>query len=224
MDYRIVIPARGGSKRLPKKHVLTLGGIPLIVHTIRYAKEFFPNSSIFVNTDDSEISTISEKEGVQITPRVQGLGEDTTTTLEVLQSQLDWFEEMSITCDAVILLQATNPLRPRALLTEAISGFENSNRGSLATFSPLNRKFGKISDNCFVPENYSPGQRMQDITPSYFENGLLYITKAETIRNGAVISEDVFPFIVNHPYSHVDIDEKEDLIYAEYLLEHYPNL
>jgi len=224
MNYQVIIPARGGSKRLPGKNIMDLGGIPLICHSIRYAKKHTPISSIYVNTDDPEISKIAESEGVKITIREQGLGSDTTTTLEVLQSQLNWFKNRSIPCDAMILLQPTNPLRPDFLLKKAIEKFEESHRGSLASFSVLNRKFGKIENNHFIPQNYQPGQRMQDISPSYFENGLIYITRSDIIQEGSVISQDVFPLVIDHPYASVDIDELEDLHYASFVLKNFPNL
>jgi CMP-N-acetylneuraminic acid synthetase len=220
MKYQVVIPARGGSKRLKGKNIIDLGGIPLIAHSILYAKKYLPDFRVFVNTDDEEIALVARDFGAEITYRPAALGSDTTSSVEVLQHQLEWFDENQIQCDALILLQATNPLRPQQLINQAISCFEGSGRQSLAGFSVLSRKFGQIDSGLFFhPENYQPGQRMQDLTPRYFENGLIYITRSEAIRNGEIITSDVYPLIVDHIFATVDIDEAHDLVYAAYILE-----
>ncbi|WP_296704699.1 acylneuraminate cytidylyltransferase family protein [Algoriphagus sp.] len=221
MNYQIVIPARGGSKRFVGKNIIDLNGIPLIAHSINFARQNFPENDVFVNTDTEEIAKIARGFGAKITMRPESLGSDTTSSVEVLQQQLSWFESNEILCDAIILLQATNPIRPKNLLKEAISRFESSNRKSLAGFSVLPKKFGTIDEsNFYHPENYLPGQRMQDLTPRYFENGLIYITLAEAIKNGEIITRDVYPLQIDHIASTVDIDEPDDLTYAAYILEH----
>lgn len=224
MKLQIVIPARGGSKRLVGKNIIDFNGLPLIAHSIIFAQENLPDQEVYINTDSEEIAGVALKYGARITNRPAELALDTTSSLEVLQHQLKWFEENDIICDGIILLQSTNPIRPKNLLQESFAAFENSGRQSLAGFSVLYKKFGQIDSNGFFhPENYSPGQRMQDLTPRYFENGLIYITKADSIRNGAIITEDVYPFLIDHISATVDIDEPSDLIYASYIANHLKN-
>lgn len=224
MKYQVVIPARGGSKRLKGKNIIDLGGLPLIAHSILYAQKALPGLEIFVNTDDEQIARVSKEYGAAITPRPASLGLDTTSSVEVLQQQLEWFKQNNKPCDALILLQPTNPLRPEWLVNNAIESFERSGRSSLAGFSVLHKKYGIIdSENFFRPENYEPGQRMQDLTPRYYENGLIYITKSETIRQGQIISEDVFPLVIDHIYATVDIDDLMDLAYASFILKNHRN-
>lgn len=218
MQYQIVIPARGGSKRFPKKNVALLGGLPLIAHTILYALSNNLGAGVYVNTDDSEIARIAESFGATITNRPIELAGDLTPTADVLIQQIKYFEEKSIKCDAIILLQATNPFRPDVLLINAKNEFEKSGRNSLTCFSVLNKKYGTITQNRFNPENYHPGQRMQDIEPRYFENGLIYITRKEAILNGTIITEDTYPLIENGIECQIDIDEPSDLYFAEYLI------
>ena len=67
--------------------------------------------------------------------------------------------------------------------------------------------------------NYTIGQRSQDLEPLFFENGLLYISKSSLILRNIIISENAFPFEVNHIFANVDIDIQEDLDYAEYLFK-----
>ena len=175
--YEVVIPARGGSKRYPGKNVAYLNGIPLIVHSIMFALKSFAPRNIWVNTDDTDIAKIALDYGVQVTIRPFDLGSDFASSSDVLFFQYEEFIKNKIDCNALILLQPTNPLRPDNLIEKAIDIFECNNRNSLATFSSLNKKFGNILEGNFIPSNYNPGQRGQDIEKAYFENGLLYITK-----------------------------------------------
>jgi CMP-N-acetylneuraminic acid synthetase len=218
VTYQIVIPARGGSKRFPKKNINSLNGIPLIGHSILFALKSVPPDNIWVNTDDTEIAQIASEYGINITFRPSELGTDETTTSEVLFFQAGIFELKKIDYDAMILLQPTNPLRPDGLIENAIKLFENKKRQSLATFSILNRKYGKIKSEFYFPENYKPGQRIQDIKPNYFENGLIYITSKEAINNKVIITPDVYPLILSEIESLVDIDEPSDILFAEFLL------
>jgi CMP-N-acetylneuraminic acid synthetase len=219
LNYQVIIPARGGSKRFPKKNIHLLNGIPLIAHSILFALKTFDKNNIWVNTDDNEIALVADNYGVKITRRPMELGSDTASTADVMFFQGAFFITNNIPCDAMILLQATNPIRPSNLIQSAISEFEKNNRNSLASFSDLNRKYGKISESFYIPTNYKPGQRMQDIEPDYFENGLIYITKIASILQKEIITHDVFPLILDGEESSVDIDEKKDMLFAEFLLK-----
>lgn len=219
MNYQIIIPARGGSKRFPKKNIHLLNGVPLIAHSILFALKSFDKTNIWVNTDDDEIVLVADFYGVNITLRPKELGSDTASTADVLYFQNTFFKDNNIPCDAMILLQATNPIRPQNLIHSAISEFEKNNRNSLASFSSLNRKFGKINNSFYTPTNYKPGQRMQDIEPDYFENGLIYITNIASIQQKEIITSDVFPLLIDGEESLVDIDEPKDILFAEFLLK-----
>lgn len=211
----VIIPARGNSKRLPNKNIKLLGGIPLLVHSINYAKNN-GIQKIVVSTDSDLIKEISLKENVTVIDRPLELAGDDCSTVSALKHVLNSLEEKF---DNVILLQATNPLRPQSLLKDAIKNFEEGNFDSLVTVSSLNKKFGVINNGNFQPKNYKFGQRFQDMEQLYFENGLLYISKSDLIKEGKIIGENNYPFIVNHPFSEVDVDTQEDFEYAEYLFK-----
>ena len=119
--------------------------------------------------------------------------------------------------DNVVLLQATNPLRPENLLKEAFEIY-NNNFDSLFTVTRNHQKLGKIGDQKFIPFNYEIGQRSQDLEPLYFENGLLYISKSSLILQNKILGEKAYPLIVNHPFANADIDTKEDFEYACFLV------
>ncbi len=215
MKTIIIIPARGNSKRLPGKNVLELNDIPLIAHSIIYAKE---NSNIttdiYVTTDSEKIKKIALNYGVKVIDRPEILADDHATTVSVLKHVL---ENVKDVFDTVILLQPTNPLRPKYLLKEAYNKFKNTFCDSLMTVSKNDKKLGKIVKGHFQPYTYKMGQRSQDIEPLYFENGLLYITKASLILDNKILGSYNVPYIIDHPFASVDIDTLEDFTYAEFV-------
>jgi N-acylneuraminate cytidylyltransferase len=214
-----IIPARGGSKRLPNKNILPLGNYPLLVHSILYAQA---NSDIideiYVSTDDEKIKEIALQFGAKVINRPIAISGDLEPTITTLQHVLQSINEE---VENVVLLQPTNPLRPENLLKECFSTFKETSSDSLFTVSQNHHKFGKIVNSKFIPFNYEIGQRSQDLEPLFFENGLLYITKAKSILDDKIITENAFPFVVNHIFADVDIDKQEDFDYANYLLNHF---
>ena len=218
MIYKIIIPARANSRRLPGKNMKLLGEKPLIEYSIDFAINHFPKESVWVNSDCKEIIEFSKLKGIKTLLRPSELASDSSAVVDALKFQVNYFEEHKIACDAIILLQPTNPFRENNLFIEALETFEKSNRNSLATFSIFKKKLGEIKDNLFKPLNYLPGQRSQDLEKNYFENGLLYITKCDSILLGKVITEDVYPLVWNNIESLIDIDYFEDFILAEALL------
>ena len=196
-----------------------LGDKPLIQFSIDFALNNLSADSIWVNSDDQHIIEFAKQKGVRTLLRPDDLATDYTSTVDVLKFQVNYFKEQNIDCDAIILLQPTNPFREDNLLKEAIEEFQESKRNSLATFSISEKKLGKIEGGLFKPTNYIPGQRSQDLEKSYFENGLLYITKCDNIFEGKVITDDVYPLIRNNLESSVDIDDLDDFIFAEFLLK-----
>lgn len=224
MKTIVIIPARSGSKRLPNKNILELGSIPLLVHSIVYAKA---NANyideIYVSTDDETIKNIAMQYGAKVIDRPEELSGEFEPTVTAIQQVL---ETIDFEVENVIVLQPTNPLRPINLIKDCIEKFHSERTDSLFTISRNHHKLGKIIKDQFLPFNYEIGQRSQDLEPLYFENGLLYITKAKCIKEGNIISENAFPYEVNHIFATIDIDTQEDFDYAEYLYKKYliPNL
>ncbi|MEO8515695.1 MAG: acylneuraminate cytidylyltransferase family protein [Flavobacterium sp.] len=214
----VIIPARGGSKRLPGKNILLLDGLPLIAHSILFAKaNAVIIDEIYVSTDDDAIKEIALEYGAKVIDRPSELSGDFEPTVSVLKHVL----ENTDSVENVVLLQPTNPLRPENVLKEAFEIFTKENHDSLFTVTRNHQKLGKIEQNQFKPFNYKIGQRSQDLDPLYFENGLLYISKSELILANEIISDSAFPMIIDHAFANVDIDTQEDFDYADYLLKKY---
>jgi len=212
-----IIPARRDSKRLPNKNTKILGGIPLIAHSILFAKENREIiDEIYVSTNDIEVKKIALEYDVNVIDRPDDLCGDVEPTVTSLKHVL---ESIDKEVENVILLQPTNPLRPINLILEAFKIYKKNKCDSLFTVSRNHQKLGKIRNNKFTPFNYKTGQRSQDLEPLYFENGLLYITKASLIIENKIISENAYPLILEHPFVSIDIDTQEDLEYAEYLFK-----
>jgi len=214
-----IIPARSGSKRIPNKNIIDFGNLPLIVHSINYAKK---NSDIiddvYVSTDSKIIGDIALKHNAKVIDRPKAISGDLEPTISVLKHALTCIND---SIDTVVLLQATNPLRPQALLKDAYKAYTANDLNSLFTVSRDHKKLGKIKNDRFSPFNYKFGQRSQDLEPLYYENGLLYITKATLIKKDIIFNETSYPYIVNHKFAEVDIDTLDDLEYAQYILNNY---
>jgi CMP-N-acetylneuraminic acid synthetase len=221
MKNIVIIPARGGSKRLPNKNILLFDGIPLLAHSILYAQN---NRSIiddiFVTTDSPEIKRVALEFGAKVIDRPESISGDFEPTISALKHAVQLLGNQ---VENVILLQVTNPLRPAKLLTEAFGIFQKEQMDSLFTVTRDFKKLGKIVNDRFIPFNYEIGQRSQDLEPLFFENGLLYISKSKLILDDIFISENAYPLEVNHPFASIDIDTIEDLEQAQFFAKNYKN-
>ena len=216
METIAIIPARGGSKRLPGKNLAMLGDRNLLEHSIAFAKA---NSTyidaIIISTDNDKIADVARKNKVQVVQRPLALSDDRSPTVDALKHVLEQPEYSRV--KTVVLLQPTNPLRPESLLDDAMKLWNEKKLDTLFTCSKLEQKFGSIQNNQFTPKNYSFGQRSQDLEPLYFENGLLYISSAESIKKGEMIAINHFSMIVDHEYAVIDIDQAKGLDFARYI-------
>ena len=212
-----IIPARSGSKRLPNKNLQLLGGNNLLEHSIFFAAQS-GLKDCFVSTDGLAIKEATLKAGAKVIDRPHQLATDTTSTLEVLQHAIRY---LNFTEGWVVLLQPTNPLRPEGLLQLALEKLEPTCADSLFTITPHHKKLGTLQNEQFKPYNYTFGQRSQDMEPLYFENGLIYITSPELIKQGLIIGPNHTTLLVDHPFAQVDIDTEEDLEYARYVAAHF---
>lgn len=211
----VVIPARGGSKRLPGKNKKMLAEKPLIVYSIDYAKKNI-KSDIIVSTDDKEIAQIAYDENVMVHDRPNDLSTDKTPTIDVL---IDVLNSVNKQYDYVVLLQPTNPLRPASLFQDAWQFLQEKKATSLFTVGVNELKLGRVINNQFLPYNYQFGQRSQEMDQLYYENGLLYIANTTLINKGQLMNEESLAFPVKHIYSTVDIDNETDWKWASFLIQ-----
>ena len=134
-----IIPARGGSKRLPNKNILDLGGIPLIAHSILYAQKHADFiDGIFVSTDDPEIKRIALAYGANVIDRPTSLSGDFEPTVSAVKHAI----QENDTVENIVLLQPTNPLRPENLLKDCYRTYNENQCDSLFTVSRSHQKLG----------------------------------------------------------------------------------
>lgn len=221
MNYVTVIPARGGSKRFPGKNIYPLEGIPLLAHSILYSQKVLPDTEVYVSTDNEEIAEVARRYGAGVIERPEELSGDRCSTDSALQHAAIELLSSLKEFDYMILLQATNPLRPDGMMEEALQTIETGTYDSLFTVSPLVRKLGRLIDGRFIPWNFTFGQRSQDMEPLYFENGLLYISHRELILKGCIRGESLYSLIDDHPFGYLDIDTQEDFEMIAYYSHKY---
>ena len=176
-DYVAVIPARGGSKRLPGKNTRSLGGAPLLAHSIRYAKNSPKIARVIVSTDCDIIADIAKEHGAEAVIRPASLATDTAKTGPTIQHVLMDLHANHYFPSGVLTLQPPNPLRPPHLIERAIKMFEETTPDSVITVTRSKQKLGRLNEGNFTPTSYQVEARSQDLSPQFFENGLLYLTK-----------------------------------------------
>jgi N-acylneuraminate cytidylyltransferase len=202
MEIYCIIPARGGSKGVPKKNSQPFMGKPLINHSIEYAQESRLTEKVFVSTDDDQIASIASQAGAEVIPRPDDISDDSATTESAVSHAMTWWKEHKMFPDIVVLLQATSPLRPSKSLDGAIEHFEEAGFDSLLSISPTHRFFWQIEGQEARAEyDFANRPRRQDMTDAdirYVENGSLYIFTREHFENtgnrlGGKIGYTIFP-------------------------------
>jgi CMP-N-acetylneuraminic acid synthetase len=219
-----VIPARGGSKRLPRKNVLDLNGAPLIAYTIEAAKNAAKLTDWLVSTDDEEIAQIAVSYGAP-TPftRPAALSGDETRNTEVMLHALDYMENSStITYDVIVLLQPTCPIRDPEHINQAVELLRNS---ELSTVASVKGPFKKRHPNLKrirggVLEDYCRQPTGTDWEPFYIYNASIYAMRCDWLRCEKKFVADRQVPLVMDSYHSVDIDTEADLLIAEIFLRH----
>lgn len=219
-----IVPARGGSKGIPRKNVRLLAGKPLLQYTAESAKSSKLLSKILLSTDDLEIAELGENYGLWVPfIRPPHLAQDNTPTLEVILSIINWLVENEDFYDAYCLLQPTSPFRKGTDIDEVIQLLESANADSVVSVSPVPHQYNadwqlKISDTntlslwCGGPlKNIIP--RRQSLSPSYIRNGAIYAFRHTTITNqNSLYGDCCLPYIMK---SNFNLDTLNDWIEAE---------
>lgn len=220
MSIITIIPARGGSKGVPRKNVRSLGDKPLIAHSILDAKEAKFVDKVYVSTDDPEIAEVSSKYGAEIIHRPDRIAGDTASSETALIHGLSEIEKKGISPELIIFLQCTSPIRSGEDIDRAIEKLQAENADSLLSVTLSHRFLWEEVDGSAKSINYDYRHRprRQDMQPQYVENGSIYIFKPWVLKEfgnrlGGKIS--LFPMMEAASW---DIDSVLDFEVAEFLV------
>jgi len=216
-----VIPARGGSKRIPRKNIKSFCGQSMIGYSIRAALDSQCFDQVIVSTDDIEIAEVAKSFGAEVPfMRPDELANDYTATISVIKHAIEWFDEQGQSPEEVCCLYATAPFVTSENIQKAYLQLLKNRAEycfTATSFSfPIQRAI-KINQNSevsmFYPEHFNT--RSQDLEEAYHDAGQFYWGRARAFKDGlSFFSEVATPFILPR-YLVQDIDTLEDWIRAE---------
>ena len=222
-----IIPARGGSKGIPRKNLRLLGGKPLLRYTADAALKARRLNRVILSTDDDEIAELGKQFGLEVPfMRPMALAQDSTPTLPVVQHAVQYLEMLGDRFDAVCLLQPTNPLRSSDVVDACIEMFENKNADTVVTVLPVPLKYNPHwvyfeQENGFLrlsTGEKGPISRRQDLPPAFHREGSVYVTRRDIIvEQGAFYGKHLIGYLMD-PKDSVNIDCAADWERAESLL------
>jgi CMP-N-acetylneuraminic acid synthetase len=230
MRVLAIIPARGGSKGIPRKNIAPLLGKPLLAYTAEAALAANRLARTVLSTEDEEIARIGREWGLDVPfMRPDDLARDETPTIPVLQDVVRKLDVMGETYDAVFVLQPTNPLRRSTDIDGAIDLLENANADSVISFvdvgekHPARMKFitpeGRIVNPPFAEE--FEGQRRQDLPKLYLREGSVYLTRRSILmEQNSIQGRHCHAWIMPEGRA-CNIDTAFDLFLAEQLLKYH---
>jgi CMP-N,N'-diacetyllegionaminic acid synthase len=218
-----VIPARGGSKRLPNKNILDLGGKPMISWTIEAALGSKYIDKVMVSSDSDEILNISKKQGASIIKRPNDLASDTATSFDAVKHTIYIIDEKF---DFVILLQPTSPLRNSMHIDEAFELLIIKKADAVIStcetdHSPLwANTLPKDGSMVSFLKDETLNKRSQDLETYYRLNGAIYVCLIDKLlkNKSFFLKENIFAYKMDREYS-VDLDGLMDLKFAEFMIE-----
>jgi CMP-N,N'-diacetyllegionaminic acid synthase len=213
--FLAIIPARGGSKRLPRKNVLNLNGKPLIAYSIEAGLNSKYIDKVIVTSDDDEILAISKKYGVNTIKRPVELSSDMATTSDVIKHTMDNCAKY----DYIVLLQPTSPLRTEKHIDKAIEFQQEKNANAVVSVCEVDHHpswSNALPNDCNMSLFLDNVSRGQDLDRHYRLNGAIYICQTLSFLkdNTLFIESNIYAFKMNRESS-IDIDEKIDFQLAE---------
>jgi CMP-N-acetylneuraminic acid synthetase len=223
MKVVAIIPARGGSKSIPRKNIRPLAGKPLLAYTIEASLKSKYVDSTLVSTEDAEIAAVAKQHGAEVVDRPEELAMDDTPTLPVLKHAVGVLEKAGTKMDAVVLLQPTSPLRGAREIDEAVEKFFDAKADLVLSVSEAKHhpfwSFGLENGRLvpFVKGGFDTKKR-QDLPKVYVPNGAIYVMAPEALDKESIYEGNVQAVIMAEEKS-IDIDTMLDFKMAELLMK-----
>ena len=219
MNILIVIPARGGSKGIPRKNLRLLDGKPLIYYAIKTALSLHYNLDVYVSSEDEEILNTAMQFGAKVHQRDSSIADDKTTLDPVIYACYEYARRMeNKKYDFVITMQATSPLLKASSLDNAIEQMLTNKSIETMIASKDNTHLSwRKENNRFLP-NYKKRVNRQYLTPTFTETGAFFITREDIITQDNRIGKNVELYLLSNG-EEIDIDTYEDWHLCEYHLK-----
>ena len=223
-DLLAIIPARGGSKRIPGKNTRELGGLPLIGHTLRTAHAAGCFARILVSTDDPAIADIARAHGGEVPwLRSAAHADDTSNVVDAVLEVLDCIDSDGDPLpDAIMLLQPTSPFRSVDSILRAVRLFDEAGGESIVSVSPARshpwwcKRLSSGGELVSFVSGIDDNLRSQDLPPAYVLNGLVYLSSVDNLRaRGTFHSAHTRALVIESPEESLDIDTPFDWLVAE---------
>lgn len=220
-----VIPARGGSKRIPRKNIRDFCGKPIIAYSIEAALDSGLFDHVIVSTDDDEIASVAREFGAA-TPfmRPTEIADDHTGTNAVVKHALQWYQEKVHSVSLACCIYATAPFVRSEYLKEGHDKLINSDKSfafSVTSFPfPIQRAIyinGKGEVEAFWPEHINT--RSQDLEQAYHDAGQFYWGRSQAFLNDEVTFSNISIPVILPRYLVQDIDTMEDWYHAEHMFQ-----
>lgn len=226
MNIIAIIPARGGSKGIPQKNIIDLGGLPLLAWSIRVARAAKVLDEVYVSTDDDEIAKIAKEYGARVPfLRPKELATDKATTIDAISHFILKLKMENNCPDIVVLLQPTQPFRSVETIIKAIEAYKLTGSGvvsvsRVAEHPVLMRYFDKSTSVLTrLLGNVNSTVRRQDFSEVYRVNGAVYVNSVEDYLQKKSLNDNPIGVITTE-LEGVDIDTLDDLDYARFLIQH----
>lgn len=223
-----IIPARGGSKGVPRKNIKLLGNKPLLQYTSEIALASSLIDTLVLSSDDDEIMEVAKGLGVQVPfKRPSDLAIDTAPTLPVIKHAIEYYKSIGINFDAVCLLQVTSPFRTVKFLNKAISTFIDKDTDSLVSVQQVPHEYNPhwvFEVNNDGTLDIATGDkniitRRQELPLSYHRDGSIYITKTSVILEQDSLYGKSMSYIESPKEWYVNIDTMKDWKKAEKIVK-----
>ncbi len=220
MKILVVIPARGGSKRIPRKNVRMMNGKPLILYSIENAlklKDKF-DVDVCVSTDDVELGGIAQGKNIEVVWRDEKLSADNVTLDPVIYDAVGKMENrFKVNYDVVVTMQATSPTLRGVTIQKALEDFADSDYDTM--ISCVNRPhLSWTRKNGRIVKNYEKRLNSQELPCNYLETGAFLITRRGCVTEDSRIGENITVYETDAKEA-IDIDSEEDWISAESILK-----
>lgn len=206
-----VIPARGGSKRIPRKNIIEINGKPLLVYTIELAKKLPELDAVVVSSEDDEILSIASSYGAEILRRPNELALDNTQDEPVLIHTINELKTKGRIFDYIVMLQCTLPLRTLETVRKVITTGVSGNSDTVSTCVEDRSRYRRFRNGNWIELEPNASRRSQEREPYYREADVCYVMKISKLIDTGTIFGGKVEFVIVDEVENMDINTPSDL-------------